>query len=100
MTVRPQGDGCRVGRPRLDGRVRVVLDVAAHLASPLGRVEPRHEVEGHVDPGRDAGGRHDLAAVDEPVLGPDVDRRVELAEVVQWLQYVVAGRPSQEPAAA
>src|SRR5215468_3336178 len=33
-------------------RLRVVLDVAAHLSRPIGRVEAADEVECHVDTGR------------------------------------------------
>ena len=43
------------------GRLRVVLDVAANLLRALDGLEPCDEVQRHVDPGRDAGGRDDLA---------------------------------------
>ena len=66
--------------PRSHRRLGVVLDVTPHLSRPLDGVEPRDEVQRHVDPGRDARRGHDLAAVDEPVVGAHLDRRVELRE--------------------
>ena len=56
-----------------DGRLGVVLDVAPHLAGALRRVQTRDEVERHVDPGRDAGGRDHVAVVHEAVVRPHLD---------------------------
>src|SRR6478735_10955237 len=58
----------------------VVLDVPAHVFRAFDRVETCDEVEGHVDPRRDPCGRDDLAAVDEPVVGPHLDGGLELGE--------------------
>ncbi len=60
---------------RSDGRLGVVLDVAAHLAGAFDRVQPRHQVQRHVDAGRHTGGRDDSSGVDEALV-PHVDAEV------------------------
>ena len=63
-------------------------------------VQARNEVEGHVDPGRDPRRSDDLAAVDKPVVGSQLDGRLELGEPVEPPHQVVAGRSRRRPAAA
>src|SRR6266516_5742966 len=64
-------------------RLGVVLDVPPYFARSLLRVQAGHEVERHVDAGRDAGGGDDLAGIDEACLGSDLDVAAQLAEVVE-----------------
>ena len=47
-------------------------------------MEPRDEVERHVDSRRHARGGDDLAAVDEPVVGPHLDRRIDRGEPFEF----------------
>src|SRR4029078_13197675 len=83
------------GRYRaLHRRLGVVLDIAAYLTGALDRLEPGDEVERHVDSGRHPGGRDDLAAVDEPVVGPHLDRGLELGERLE------AAPPGRRPPGA
>ncbi|CAM5285311.1 hypothetical protein SANTM175S_03721 [Streptomyces antimycoticus] len=62
---------------------RVVLDATSHLTCALRRGQPGDQVQRHVDTGRDPGGGDHVTVVDEPLVGPYVDRRVELREQVQ-----------------
>ena len=66
-----------------DVQRRFVLHVAPDGLGAVRRVEPCDEMQRHVDPGRDAGGGDDLAAVDEPVVRAHLDRRIDLVERVQ-----------------
>ena len=51
------------------GWLRVVLQVAAHVAGALNASETGDEVQRHVDPGADAGAGDDVAVVDESGVG-------------------------------
>ena len=60
-------------RDELNGRLRVVLDVPPHCLRLLHRIEPRNEVQRHVDACGDACRGDDVAVVDEAGLAVDVD---------------------------
>jgi hypothetical protein len=61
--------------------------MSAYVAGASWRMEPRDEMERHVDPGRHACGGDDVSVVDEAILRPDHDsgsqprERVERAPV-------------------
>src|SRR5258707_2854553 len=46
-------------------------------------MKPCHEMERHVDPGRDASRCHDLARVDEAVVTTSVHRRLEREQLIE-----------------
>jgi hypothetical protein len=61
-----------------EGRVRVVLDLAAYGAGAFGAGEPGHEVQGHVDASADAGAGDQIPVVDEPCGDVGDDGGVDL----------------------
>src|SRR4051794_23514633 len=56
-----------------NGGLRVVLDVALHLTRSVLRRQQGHEVQRHVDAGRDARGRDHRSTVHIAIIGPDLD---------------------------
>ena len=57
--------------------MRRVLDPLAHVAGALRSGQPVHEVQGHLDAGRDPGRRHDVAVVDVRDAAPQLGALAE-----------------------
>src|SRR6059058_5047034 len=72
-------------RPRngLVRRLRVTLDVAAHLARLVRCAETADEMQCHVDAGRDSGGGDDVSVVDEALVRPRFDVTAERQQLVE-----------------
>ena len=81
----------------LDRGLGVVLDVAAHLARALGRVETLDQVQGHVYPGGDTGGGQDVPVVDEAVVGPHLDLAAERRQQLERAPVRRRGLAVEQP---
>ena len=79
------------------GDCRLVLDVTAHRLGALDRVEPRDEVERHVDPGRHTRCGDDVAVIDETRLDDPLSRRVPRVCRERSSAWSPAGRPAVRP---
>jgi len=74
---------CPIGPDECSGRSGRVLDAVADLLGSLDVGEPFDDVQGHVEPGRDARGGDDVSVVDLAPPGPDGDARVELVQLIE-----------------
>ena len=102
---RPDGDESRMTR----GAATVFKPAAAgrtgcrgeRRARRVGTGQPGDQVQRHVDTGGDAGGGDDVAVVDEAVVrGATSIVGSSGGQLVECRQWVVAGRPRSNPAAA